>query len=142
MADDFARVRKAVRRMIPDANKAAHDAGALAVELIDKRVTQEGKDRYGRKLKPYAKQTKELRKARGRQTAHVDLVDSGNMMAALTYRARGNKAEVMFGKPAEAEKAWAHQTGKGRLPKREFFGLTKDERRKVAAKVKEHIGRG
>lgn len=118
--------------LLPDPDRAAADAAVTAIDLIDRRTRKDGKDIHGRRFRGYARATKESRRERGRQTSHVDLVDTGKMLGSMTYRTRGGKAEIYFGTAAENDKAAGHQFGLGRLPKREFFGLTKDEQKQVA----------
>jgi len=128
------RLRKRLRELVPDADEAqrlAEDGARTAVRLIRERTVR-GYDRHGRPFRPYAERTREDRAKRGRQVDHVDLSDTGAMLAALTVRPRGSgRAEVIFAAPREAAKAAGHQFGARHLPKREFFGLTPRERREV-----------
>lgn len=120
---------------------AATDAALEAMRAIKQR-TLSGKDVQGRPFKRYAAATRKDRTERGRQTAHVDLMDKGNMLAAMTVRGRGpNKAEITFANAVEAAKALGHVRGVGRLPKREFFGLSDDERQLVLKVIRDAVGK-
>lgn len=134
------RLRRKLVRMLPGPGAAA-DAANEAMRMIKKR-TISGKDRHGRRFRPYAQATVQDRKERGRQTAHVDLVDKGHMLAAMIVRRRGkNSAEITFANAQEMEKALGHQKGVGRLPKREFFGLGKEERKAIAKVIRNAVGK-
>jgi hypothetical protein len=62
----------------------------------------------------------------------VDLSLSGRMMGSLASHALDDRtSEVYFSSASEAQKAYWHQTGAGRLPIRRFVGLTDDERNKL-----------
>jgi len=136
--DGMDRLRKRLRELVPDATEEGRMAlrGAWrAVELITERTIR-GYDRHGRPFRPYAQSTREQRRKRGRQTDHVDLHDTGSMLAAMQSRLIGQgKAEVRFASAREAAKAAAHQYGRGNLPKREFFGLTPKERQEVLSVI-------
>ncbi len=125
------RLKKRLDAMLPQPNKAAACAALKAIELIRTR-TQKGFDANGRRFKGYAKTTREMRKARGREVSHVDLVDTGSMLSAITYKGSGSRAIIHFANALENRKAAGHQFGKKRLPKRPFFGFTKGERKEIA----------
>lgn len=120
-----------------------HDMAELAAQAhddINQRVTR-GKDKNLRPFKGYAASTRKDRKKRGRQVAHVDLNDSGKMMSAITWRTRKGYAKLLFGRAAEAEKAYYHQLGLGRLPKREFFGIDPKSRKTIMGMVQKKVRR-
>lgn len=136
----LSRLQKKLDKMIPDEKKLAERAAEKARELIVERVTKTGKDRYGRKFHPYSKSTIKYRQKRGKQTQYVDLKDTGSMFEALVVKPahtpKKGRAKVVFDSRQEEDKALGHQRGiRGRLPQREFFGLTVGERRQIVKLV-------
>jgi hypothetical protein len=58
--------------------------------------------------------------------SRVDLQDTNMMLQSIDSRVVSkNKAQVYFRSGREAMKAFWHQTGQGKLPKRKFFGFDK-----------------
>lgn len=136
------RLRQRLERLLPspsEEQRIAERACWRAIELIRER-TRKGYDRHGKRFKGYAKSTREDRSKRGRQVDHVDLTDTGAMLGSLTVRPKGQgKAEITFGSPREAAKAAGHQFGKNNLPRREFFGLMKRERKAVVSIIQRQL---
>ncbi len=108
-----------------------------AAGLIQDRTEKRGLDIHGKQFRRYSLLTISLRNEAGRQTRYVDLNDKGEMLGALTGKAIGKglnaKGVVYFLGNEENRKALRHQRGskEENLPKREFFGLTKEEAKKV-----------
>jgi len=110
-----------------------------ALDGIEKR-TVKGKDAKGNSFAPYAATTKRLRKAKGLQTGHVDLKDTGTMHKATDYRVRSPIMAELWVKPNRKRGvvAKAHNWGvSGRLPRRTWFavGNLKERLQALAATV-------
>jgi len=74
--------------------------------------TLSGKDKDLRPFEGYAYSTKISRTKKGRQVSHVDLSDSGQMLAGLGYRIDSDtSATVLFLDAIQAKKAAHHQFG-------------------------------
>src|SRR5574343_1419213 len=105
--------------------------GAKAVQIINDRI-EAGKDLDGKSFF-YAKQTKELRKAKGRSTTGDFLQFTGAMLAALSYKATAKEAVIGFIQNLESEKAFKLSfagVGRGRK-KWKFFGLNDKEQEQL-----------
>ena len=106
--------------------------GALQLHRTKAR-TARGEDIHGAAFTPYSEMWAANRKARGRQTGHVDLNDSGRMYVALQADAEVGSVHMFFGSD-QAAKAHGHQMGVtnkapgwGPTPSREFFGFGKGD---------------
>ncbi len=110
--------------------------GAYAVQAIIDR-TQSGKDVNGKPFKPYSSRYAARRVAAGRGRK-VDLNFKGNMLSAIKYRAGHKKVVIHFSSNDEMLKAHGHHFGnqKKGLPQRRFFGLSKNERKRIKEMVK------
>lgn len=101
-----------------------------AIKLDVRKRTQSGTDVHGKAFKSYKTSSSKSRGRRGRNTGRVDLLDTGRMLGAITTtKVTDKEVHVGFTRVIEREKASYHQQGKGNLPKREFFGLSKKARR-------------
>tara|TARA_Y100000361_G_scaffold153876_1_gene177023 strand:+ start:3918 stop:4451 length:534 start_codon:yes stop_codon:yes gene_type:complete len=117
-----------------------------------KRRTHQQTDMHGRPFHPYSTQ---YRKALGRagQDQRIDMRLNGWMMDSIGLRkteakkdrltviigpniaqmpktklSKGGRKRTSGSRPANNALAYYHHTGKGRLPKRQFLGLTKKEK--------------
>jgi len=110
--------------------------GAYAVQAIIDR-THKGVDVDGRRFKPYTSSYLARRSNAGRGGG-IDLNYTGNMLAALRYRALGRKVVINFGSKDEMLKAHGHHFGnpKKGLPRRRFFGLSRKERKHIMEMLK------
>jgi len=118
-------------------------AALLASTEIKKR-TLSGRDVGGRAFKRYAQSTLKRKQGRGGRffSGNVDLNDTGKMMAAMQARKTGPlAAKVFFVSKKQRDKAIAHNTGSGRLPKRNFFGLSSKEKKEINTLFKQAIDR-
>lgn len=108
--------------------------GAKASMLIIDR-TRKGRDSTGTKGRLFDKYTKaylETRKKNGRRS-RVDLIDKGNMLASMTHKASKRRAIIFFRKDEENLKAHGLQR------KRPFFGLTRNENRKIMRMIRDRV---
>jgi hypothetical protein len=100
-----------------------------AVETIIQR-TQSGDDRNGRPFTPYSPEY-----AEEKGSSDVDLTLMGDMLLGVKTRRTMNGVEIYL-ESDQVPKGYNHQVG-DTLPKREWFGLTEDEARSIANRVKE-----
>ena len=104
----------------------------LAIDLIDNR-TLDGKDINGKKFTKYSKAYAELK---GVTRSSVDMFLEGDMLDSMDEIARtANTVTVGITGDTNSKKSDNHNNGVT-LPKREFFGITKKEARKLAKEVK------
>ena len=78
-----------------------------------------------------SRRTIESRQEKGRQTSFVDLFDSGKMLGAITFISTASKGQIFFRRQAENRKAFFHDTGTGKLPRRPFFAIGRKEEDKI-----------
>lgn len=112
---------------------------ALAASaLMQDRTVNKFRDINDAPFAPYSDTTMTLMAAKGHPKANktsVNLFDTGIMTAGvLTSLTSPSSALVYVGTgPARVRAMW-HQMGEGRLPKREWFGLTPKEQEFIAQK--------
>tara|TARA_R100001440_G_scaffold40452_1_gene60121 strand:- start:7172 stop:7639 length:468 start_codon:yes stop_codon:yes gene_type:complete len=112
--------------------KGLNRVSNMAILMITKR-TQQGKLPDGGSFVPYTKKTVELRNKKGRQTAFVDLTDSGLMFRSLDFRQKGFKNTLLFTNKEREQIAFRHDflgVGK-RKTKRPFFSVGNKEEDKL-----------
>jgi len=135
-----ARLSKKSRQLV-SANDKAVLAIALAATTFIKERTLSGKDVRGKEFASYSKATIEHKRKRGGRhfTGNVDLVDKGRMLSSMQARSKSsNTAIIGFTRSAEKDKASRHMNGKG-VPKREFFGLSKQDESRFFNMYKKRI---
>lgn len=114
--------------------------------------TQAGRDKNERAFKAYAKAYRAHKGSGPRKPGKaqrgdtVDLTFTGQMLKAMTtgigLEVKDNQISgSIFIMGPEAEKAKWHIKG-GRVPKRDFFGFTKDFNKRINALVRSFINRG
>ena len=103
--------------------------------------TLKGKDADGNRFRPYSRRTIESRQEKGRQTSFVDLFDSGKMLGAITFISTASKGQIFFRRQAENRKAFFHDTGTGKLPRRPFFAIGRKEEDKIKKIFFDNIAR-
>ena len=110
---------------------------AQALLMINER-TEKGKDREGRAFKRYSPEYAEFKAHRGGGW----LDDKGHMLSDMSWTVQSNvRAFIHFSKADERLKASGHTSGSGRMPKRDFFGLTKAEMKEVLEIPNKHLGK-
>lgn len=103
--------------------KLLYQMGQEQADRIKARVAM-GIDVDGNRIKPSQRAIKD----RG-QTL---MGKTGLMLGALrVVQVTAQKAVVAFGIPAENLKAFWHQYGTSRMPRRKFFGLSKDDKKNI-----------
>ena len=123
-------------------SKAMDRIAARATLLVIDR-TRKGRDSTGVKGKAFAKYSKqyaEYRGSKGRKT-RVDLTFTGNLLSSITHKAKKSQAAIFWRKPDENLKAHGLHNGnpKHNVPARPFFGLTRDEERKIMRMIAESV---
>lgn len=134
------RVKSAIQR-------ALADASAFQVDAIRDRTEQKGKDVKGRPFKPYSKSYIQAKRKRFNDPSNqdttpknfVDLNFTGKMFSSLTFITRPSRGVLFFKSAEQSKKAFIHNTGKGRMPKREFFGISSIEQKKINAIIGKSI---
>lgn len=102
-----------------------------AVELINQR-TLDGKDLEGKTFTPYSAAYADKK---GVSRTSVDLFLEGDMLGSIK-KINETKNTVSFGITDSEEAAKSENHNKGvSLPKREFFGITRSEAKKIADEV-------
>lgn len=99
--------------------KLLYQMGQEQVDRVKNRVLI-GKDVDGNSIKP---------SQRAIRDSGQTLMNKGFMLGALrVISVTAQKAVVAFGIPAENLKAFWHQYGTVKMPRRKFFGLSKEDR--------------
>ena len=127
--------------------KALGEASAFQVSAIRERTEQRGKDVYGRPFQPYSMSYIQAKRKRGNDPSNrdttpktfVDLNFTGKMFSSLGFITRPSKGVVFFRSAQQSKKAMIHNEGLGRMPKREFFGISKIEQKKINAIIGKSI---
>jgi hypothetical protein len=107
----------------------------LAVDTITNR-TLDGQTVNGGKFKKYSE---EYAESKGVTRDSVDLFLEGDMLESIGRRTSKEKASTVFiqmEKGIQTKKGYNHNVG-DTLPKREFFGVTEAEARRIADQIKE-----
>tara|TARA_R100001377_G_scaffold85_2_gene122 strand:- start:5334 stop:5786 length:453 start_codon:yes stop_codon:yes gene_type:complete len=130
---------KKLQKTIPkDITRALNVVSAYGVKQITEK-TQKGQTPDGGGFQEYSSRAKEDRNKRGRQTSFVDLTDSGKMFSSLTWKVSGSKGSLFFRRQTENEKAFRHDQGIGKLPRRPFFAIGKQDENKIRDLFFKHI---
>lgn len=137
---DSEKIKKAIQ-------KGLGEASAFQVDAIRDRTEQKGKDVYGRPFKPYSKGYIQARRKRFNDPSNqdttpknfVDLNFTGKMFSSLGFVVRPSRGVVFFRSAEQSRKANIHNEGIGRMPKREFFGISKLEQKKINAIIGKNI---
>ena len=127
--------------------RALAEASAFQVSAIRDRREQKGKDVSGRPFKPYSKGYIQARRKRFNDPSNqdttpknfVDLNFTGKMFSALTFTTRPSRGIVFFRSAEQTKKAMIHNEGKGKMPQREFFGISFQEQKKINAIIGKNI---
>ena len=120
------------RKQTSAIKKSLNRVSNMAVQMITVR-TQKGKKPAGGSFIPYTKKSKAIRQDKGRQTAFVDLTDTGKMFRSLDFRQKRFKNTLLFANKDMEKRAFKHDTGVGKLPVRPFFSIGRKEEGKIRA---------
>jgi len=111
-----------------------------AAQIVRKEILKDtgaSKDINGRKFKKYS-----AGYAAKKGNAKVNLKDSGKMLSSLRVKRISNtKYELSFSSKKEGIKAAVHNRGIGKMPKRQFFGLSKKAKAKIGKSIKAKLKR-
>lgn len=126
---------------------ALGQASAFQVSAIRDRTEQKGKDVFGRPFQPYSMNYILAKRKRKNDPSNqdttpknfVDLNFTGKMFSSLTFTVRPSRGIVFFRSAEQTKKAMIHNEGKGRMPKREFFGISDNEQNKINAIIVKSI---
>ena len=105
--------------------------------------TQKGESPDGGRFKGYAPSTKKSREKRQRQTAFVDLTDTGQMFRSLSWANRGYKNILFFRRATEYRKAAYHDffgAGKKKVV-RPFFSIGRKDEIQIQKRFAQHLFR-
>lgn len=101
--------------------------------------TTSGIDVNGNSFKAYSLGYKTFRQENSRQASPVSLTWTGDMLMAMAVFNISNGGEIKFKSTRANDKAVWHNEGKGKLPKREFFGLNKHNLDYIEKRLAEDI---
>lgn len=87
--------------------------------------TKSGKSVDGEEFKEYSKNYQAIRQGSNRQASPVSLTWTGNMLRSMKVFKVKDGGEIKFNDSSANDLAVKHNEGRG-VPKREFFGLSKD----------------
>jgi len=88
--------------------------------------TKSGNAVDGSEFKPYSSMYQSIRLENHRQESPVSLTWTGNMLRSMKVFNISEGGEIKFDSAQANDLAVKHNEGSGRIPKREFFGLSKD----------------
>jgi len=118
---------KAFPKRIKKASRKALSKASAFVSFKVKKRTKDGIGLNG-KFEGYAASTLRSRGARGRNTGTVDLMDSGQMLGSMIWKAKSPFLGIVyFSNTLAARKAMWHHTGAGHLPVRKWFDVNNKE---------------
>ena len=100
--------------------------------------TKDGKDHKGSGFTGYAESTKKQKRELGRDTNLVDLTDTNTMLKGVAVGCHRNYAMIYAG--ARTKVGMKHQKGMG-LPKRAWFGYTKNSEKKARKDYEKHLNK-
>lgn len=118
------------------------ELGFKVIDVIDKR-TEQGLDSDGRAFISYSPGYEEYKRNKGGRffTGTVNLNDSGRMQSSITQNAENNRTTLLFSKTEEALKALGHNTGGGKLPRRNFFSTGREGKQAIRDYLRTHVKR-
>lgn len=127
--------------------QALGEASAFQVSAIRNRTEQKGLDVHGRPFQPYSMAYIQAKRKRFDDPTNsdltpknfVDLNMTGKMFSALTFTVRPSRGVLFFRSAEQTKKALIHNEGRGRMPKREFFGISTIEQNKINAIISKSI---
>ena len=128
-------LKKYLGRKPTDTEKTAF--AELAIDFIENR-TLDGKEIDG--TTDFTEYTQEYADAKGVTRDSVDLFLRGNMLESIgrrTSKERVNTVFIQMKKGLQTKKAFRHDTGDDGMTKREFFGITDAQARRIAEEIKE-----
>jgi len=128
---------------VPDSKGLRQTIGQAFIDKIVER-TQKGKDKDGKRFKGYSKTYKESLdfKAHNKKAGKVDLKLTGDMQRSIDVVDENSKSiYIGFDNQEDMDKAHGHITGGGKLPVRDFWGLTSKEKESVRKDFQSDVDR-
>jgi phage gpG-like protein len=130
---------KKLQKTIPrDITKALNVVSAYGVKQIEEK-TRRNEMPDGGRFKDYSQQYKNSKAYASKENKSVDLYLSGKMFSSLTWKVSGSKGSLFFRRQTENIKAFKHDQGIGKLPKRPFFAIGKQDENKIRDLFFKHI---
>lgn len=130
--DNSKKVRNAIKKLgnkvKPSIHKTLSYVSAFEISQIINRTQKKGIDVNENPFKPYSIGYK---RAKVKESGVVDLKDSGQMFSSLTSKITPSKGSLFFRQKSANDKAFYHDTGIGKMPKREFFSISNKEQDKI-----------
>jgi len=136
-------LKKVFGRDFPDSKALKQAVGQALVDKLIKR-TEKGRDKNMQPFKKYSPNYKGSLefKAHGK-TERVNLTLTGDMLRSVDVvdNKQKNILRLDFDDPVEEVKAHGHIKGAGKLPKRDFWGLSEKEIDEVAKDFRDDVDR-
>ena len=130
--DEVSQTIDVTRYIDAPTNDEKETFATLAIETIVSR-TLDGDDRNNSSFKPY---TEQYAARKGVSVNSVDMFLEGDMLQSITPDIINNKSIKLYvDGDIEVKKSFNHVTG-DTLPKRDFFGISEDEAKNIAAQIK------
>tara|TARA_R110000796_G_scaffold58002_1_gene133727 strand:+ start:670 stop:1122 length:453 start_codon:yes stop_codon:yes gene_type:complete len=130
---------KKLQKTIPkDITRALNVVSAYGVKQIEEK-TRRNEMPDGGRFKDYSQQYKNSKAYASKENKSVDLYLSGKMFSSLTWKVSGSKGSLFFRRQTENIKAFKHDQGIGKLPKRPFFAIGKQDENKIRDLFFKHI---
>jgi hypothetical protein len=128
---------------IPNDSTLVNSIGQKIIDMIRERTTVEQTDINGKDFKsPYSKMYADSVEfaAFGKSKNKVNLTQTGDMLGLMDIiDTTKNTITIGWDDDTQAAKASGHITGANHLPKRDFFGLTKDQFNELRAEFEDDI---
>jgi|TARA_R100001530_G_C4263537_1_gene141185 Cdc6-like AAA superfamily ATPase len=126
----------------PRAAKKALARAAIFGRQQIVRKTKRGEKPSGGAFARYSEMYKKSDQFKNKKNKFVDLFYSGQMLGDISTRVIGRSTgEIFFLRNAEAQKAFGHHTGVGRLPERPFFSIGRVDRKKMVRRFEKDFRR-
>jgi phage gpG-like protein len=134
LSEQVARIKENVK---PTADDVRYVAERFKARIITR--TLRGVDADQQQFKPYSDAYAKRKAKSGRNSSQVDLTWSGRMLQGLMMHSITDRYFTIGVYGEEAARAAAHNAGKGKMPRRKFIALGKDDRRLMEEDLKERI---
>jgi len=115
----------------PFNNETFSEVGNFIIASILQR-TSEGKDYKGRLFKPYTPRYRMFREEKGLPTDKVDLMVSGSMLSAMTFKTSNDRVSVFFQNTSDRNDVKNPLKAFSLNRTRKFFALSSEDIRSIA----------
>jgi len=128
---DVSNYIKKLQRTIPkDITKALNKVSAYAADQIQTK-TQKGQTPDGGTFKQYSEEYKQSDEFKKKKNKFVDLTLHGHMFNSLTWKVKRTTSTLFFRRKSEQIKAWVHDEGVGKMPRRPLFAIGRRDEDKI-----------